>query len=107
MGEKSAVFDFHGVRVRLHSREEAALADLRRDFAYFAGAEESKKADIALELRPCQAPAGKAPGRAFWRWRSARITQKGSMRTIDYQGRALLEYDLARESGLLHCGEPA
>jgi hypothetical protein len=106
MRPETLELDFHGARVRLLSRDGAILADLRRDFAYFISTASERPA-MVLELRTSPPPRERVPRRALWSWRSARIAQRGTLRSIDYEGQALLEYDFSSERGLLHCAEPS
>ena len=90
--------DLHGVRVGIVCEDDQLLEEYRRDFAYFASSSENKP-DIRLEVRI--APPAPAPIRTTLTWRSARIWDSGGSRRVDYEGRASLEYDFAREEVLL------
>ena len=90
--------DLLGVRVGIVCEDDQLLEEYRRDFAYFASSSENKP-DIRLEVRI--APPAPAPIRTTLTWRSARIWDSGGSRRVDYEGRASLEYDFAREEVLL------
>jgi hypothetical protein len=98
--------DFHGVRASVYGPAGSVIDDLRRDFAYFLRPCGGGRRGVSLRLEPGRMPAGRAPSRGFFTWRDARISQAGSSRLVDYGGKALLEYDLKRESGVLYGGPP-
>lgn len=105
MKSKVLTLSFHGVRVALHSRQEEILSELGRDFAYFLKTEPQEEPHIRLELAASKPPSGRLIGWTPLHWRSARIRDGAVLRKVDYAGRALLEYDLRRESGILYCDE--
>ena len=90
--------DFHGIRADIVCSDPDLLAEHRRDFAYFVSSSAGKP-HIRLETR-LEAPPRQAV-RTLLKWRSARIGHSGGLRRVDYDGRALLEYDLEREEGVL------
>lgn len=98
--------DFHGVRVEIRSDQDRVHSELAGDFAYFKVPEGGKPPHIRLELR-AEPPGERLPRWTHWRWRSARIQDGRRLRRVDYEGRALLEYDFAREQGVLFCPEGA
>ena len=107
MPTKALALDFYGTQVALRGDDEGILEELGRDFAYFLAPEARGRPDVSLELKRRAPAPERVPRRAHWRWRSARVNQKGPLRTIDYEGRALLEYDLREERGVLTCGDGA
>ncbi|MBI5882425.1 MAG: hypothetical protein HZB91_04905 [Elusimicrobia bacterium] len=107
--------DFHGTTVSISSDSPDLLKNLARDFAYFAVPDHSAlaspgrtadQADSSLELRACAPPKNRLPARQGLRWRSSSISSEGSLRRVDYEGRALLEYDLKAERGVLWSEDP-
>ena len=109
MNPGTLALNFHGVRVRVLSQGGEILSQLARDFSYFAAspsADSGQDPNIQLELRASPVPKEKVRTRTLLRWRSARISQQGAIRLAHYDGGALLEYDLARESGILHGENP-
>jgi len=119
--------DFYGVRVALLSDAPELLADLGRDFAWFSAGTVPLPAapgaygptgaagtvplpgrgpHIRLTLSLGAPAPGRLPRRAYFRWKGARIAQEGTLRKVDYGGRALLEYDLDREEGSLRGESP-
>ena len=90
--------DFHGVRADIVCADHALLEEYRRDFSYF-GSSSDGGPRVRLEVR--LKPPFATSFRTWLTWRSARIGHSGGVRRIDYDGRALLEYDLEREEGLL------
>lgn len=105
MSPKELVLDFHGVAAVLRSEDGALLSDLERDFAWFAGEGRRPGAPagtvIELELRVSAEAATARPSGVHWRWRSARVYPRGASRTVDYEGRARLDYDSSTERGVL------
>ncbi|MBI5211564.1 MAG: hypothetical protein HY927_16470 [Elusimicrobia bacterium] len=94
--------DFHGVRAALACDSPEILADLERDFAYFAATDRpGAEPDVSLTLRLAAPPPGRVPARAFLRWRGVRIAHERGRRLADYDGLALLDYDLEAEEGVL------
>ena len=91
--------DFHGARVDIICADSGLLEEYRRDFAYFSSSS-GNKPHIRLEVRLAPPPRASLP--TSLRWRSARIGHSGGVRRVDYEGRALLEYDLTREDGTLY-----
>ncbi len=90
--------DFHGARVDITCEDPGLLEEYRRDFAYFVSSSGGTPG-IRLEVRRETPPRRTFP--TLLEWRSARIGHTGGLRRVDYEGRALLEYDLEREEGVL------
>ncbi|MBI5625091.1 MAG: hypothetical protein HY924_15040 [Elusimicrobia bacterium] len=99
--------DFHGAAVSVLCQDSDLVERLARDFAYFILPDSRRSggtaADSVLEVRVEPVPQDRLPRGQGLSWRSARISTKGSVRSVDYGGQALLVYDLAAERGTL-CG---
>src|SRR5207244_6683055 len=106
MPAETLALDIHGARVRVRSEHAPTLTELRRDFAFFVS-DAGAAPDLSLDIKAVAPPQERIPVRAQWRWRKARISQRGALRTIDYEGRALLEYDLTGERGTLYSADAA
>lgn len=108
MNPGTLALNFHGIGVDVSSQDKEILSQLSRDFSYFMAAplDNGPHPNIHLELRKAPIPKDKTSVRYFLRWRSARISHNGALRLAHYNGGALLEYDLARERGILHAENP-
>lgn len=105
MSPRRLNLSIHGVSAEILCGQEKILDDLERDFSYFSRPTPDGSALVRLEIKPELPPSAHLPGWPILRWRKARIVQSGGLRRVDYEGKALLEYDLADESGVLYCAE--
>jgi hypothetical protein len=94
-------FRFHGVRVRVRTDCQPLREALERDFSFFRD-ETVGPADVTLDARLGPPPYDAAPDAT-----SGRVSPRcvvydvGGERFVDYQGRALMRYVAATETGEL------
>jgi len=101
---QTSVFDFHGVRVAVHSGDGEPGGSLARDFSYFHRPQLSGAPHITIRCRAEEPPwADLPPARAVMIQPTCAVYDARGFRWVDYQSRALSRMDYRRESAEIWC----